>query len=245
MHHGVRVRVFFRRLSEHHSRNDSRNDSSSSTSWSHDVHVFSHIRTHYFSEGSVQQHPPPYEYSFRKRVLVRPVMKRLFFSWKTKEKKARFARAPHDNIVFTGPTIYSKYISSCVFTGPTIRTSCSFFGYFFLNLAFTRACWRSFGITSYLPQPQIVFASSSIDEHGSQLSTAGIRQLNSSSTHQPTAALQIDQSLYHNWKLCRQPGFTACSARESTTTEITGPKMIGLSYRYSFNTVAVATTSDR
>ena len=36
MHHGVRVRVFFRRSSEHHSRNDS----SSSTSWGHDVHVF-------------------------------------------------------------------------------------------------------------------------------------------------------------------------------------------------------------
>ena len=30
-------------------------------------------------------------------MLVRPVMKRLFLSWKTKEKKARFARAPHDN----------------------------------------------------------------------------------------------------------------------------------------------------
>ena len=50
---------------------------------------------------------------------------------------------------------------------------------------------------------------------------------NSSSTHQPTAALQIDQSLYHTCKLCRQPSFTACSARESTTTEITGPKLIG------------------
>ena len=37
MHHGVRVRVFFRWSSEHHSRNDS---SSSTTSWSHDVHVF-------------------------------------------------------------------------------------------------------------------------------------------------------------------------------------------------------------
>ena len=31
------MRVFFRRSSEHHSRND---NSSSSTSWSHDVHVF-------------------------------------------------------------------------------------------------------------------------------------------------------------------------------------------------------------
>ena len=41
MHHGVTVRVFFRRWSEHHSRNDS----SSSTSWSHDLHVFSHSRT--------------------------------------------------------------------------------------------------------------------------------------------------------------------------------------------------------
>ena len=45
MHHGVRVRVFFRRSSEHQSRNDS----SSSTSWSHDVvSVLSHIRTRYF-----------------------------------------------------------------------------------------------------------------------------------------------------------------------------------------------------
>ena len=41
MHHGVPVRVFFRRSSKHHSRNDS----SSSTSWSHDSHVFSHNRT--------------------------------------------------------------------------------------------------------------------------------------------------------------------------------------------------------
>ena len=41
MHHGVPVSVFFRRSSEHHSRNDS----SSSTSWSHDSHVFSHSRT--------------------------------------------------------------------------------------------------------------------------------------------------------------------------------------------------------
>ena len=57
----------------------------------------------------------------------------------------------------------------------------------------------------------------------------------SSSTHQPTAALQIDQSLYRNWKLCRQPRFTACSARESTTTEITGPKLIGYKLdRYNF-----------
>ena len=30
-------------------------------------------------------------------MLVRPGMKRLFFPWKTKEEKARFARAPHDN----------------------------------------------------------------------------------------------------------------------------------------------------
>ena len=41
MHHGVPVRVFFRRSSEHHSRNDSR----SSTSWSHDSHVYSRSRT--------------------------------------------------------------------------------------------------------------------------------------------------------------------------------------------------------
>ena len=37
------MRVFFRRASEHYNRNDS--SSSSSTSWSHDSHVFSRIRT--------------------------------------------------------------------------------------------------------------------------------------------------------------------------------------------------------
>ena len=41
MHHGIPVRVFFRRSSEHHSRNDS----SSSTSRSYDSRVFSHSRT--------------------------------------------------------------------------------------------------------------------------------------------------------------------------------------------------------
>ena len=41
MHHGVPVRVFFRRSSENHSRNES----SSSTSWSHDSYVSSHSRT--------------------------------------------------------------------------------------------------------------------------------------------------------------------------------------------------------
>ena len=54
MHHRVTVRVFFRRSSEHHSRNDSR----SSTSWSHDSHVFSHSlgRTRNFSEGLYNIH---------------------------------------------------------------------------------------------------------------------------------------------------------------------------------------------
>ena len=43
MHHGVRVRLFFGR-STNHSRNHSRNDSSSSRSisWSHHVHFFSY-----------------------------------------------------------------------------------------------------------------------------------------------------------------------------------------------------------
>ena len=45
----------------------------------------SHIRTRYFSEGSVQQHPLPY--SFRKRVIVRPVMTRLFFLGKPRKKR--------------------------------------------------------------------------------------------------------------------------------------------------------------
>ena len=38
-------------------------------------------------------------------MLVRPVMKRLFFPGKTKETKARFARAPHDESERTGESI--------------------------------------------------------------------------------------------------------------------------------------------
>ena len=40
-------------------------------------------------------------------MLVRPAMKRLFFPWKTKEKKARFARAPHERpfVTHTGLTV--------------------------------------------------------------------------------------------------------------------------------------------
>ena len=60
MHHGVRVRVFCRRSSERHSRNDS---SSSSISWSHDVHVFSHIRTRYVSEVPVLHTPVEVRFS--------------------------------------------------------------------------------------------------------------------------------------------------------------------------------------
>ena len=105
-------------------------------------------------------------------------------------------------------------ICTCIilrFYGPYDTYVLQFFCSFFLNLGFTRACWRSFSITSYLPQPPIVFASSSIDKHGSQLSTAGIRQQTAAA---PTSQQQHSKStrVYHTWKLCRQPGFTACSA---------------------------------
>ena len=40
-------------------------------------------------------------------MLVRPVMKRLFFPWKTKGKKVRFARASHYKcFVFQGDTFF-------------------------------------------------------------------------------------------------------------------------------------------
>ena len=90
MHHRVPVRVFFRRSSEHHSRNDS----SSSTSWSHDSHVFfsqSYLgRTRNFSEGSVQQHPSPC--SFRKRV----------------GRKRKKCRAGPTSSTFSCATVYSR-----------------------------------------------------------------------------------------------------------------------------------------
>ena len=90
MHHRVPGRVFFRRSSEHHSRNDS----SSSTSWSHDSHVFfsqSYLgRTRNFSEGSVQQHPSPC--SFRKRV----------------GRKRKKCRAGPTSSTFSCATVYSR-----------------------------------------------------------------------------------------------------------------------------------------
>ena len=112
--------------------------------------------------------------AFAKEFSYDPLWRGFFFLGKLREKKARFSRAPHDNIVFTGPTIY-QYISSCVFTGPTIRTSYSFL--FFFEKSGVYPCVSAvFWYHKYLPQPPIVFASSSIDKHGSQLSTAGIRQ---------------------------------------------------------------------
>ena len=41
-------------------------------------------------------------------MLVRPVVKRLFFPWKTKGKEARFARAPHDNNTLPGKKISAR-----------------------------------------------------------------------------------------------------------------------------------------
>ena len=117
-------------------------------------------------------------------------------------------------------------MSSCVFTGPTIRTSYSFLFFFFKSGVYPcllAVFWyhKLFGPAS--DGLRLVL------NRQARLPTlnSGNSTTNSSSTHQPTATLQIDQSLYHTWKLCRQPGFTACSARESTTTEITGPKLIG------------------
>ena len=79
MHHGVRVRVFFRRSSEHHSRNDS----SSSTSWSHDVHVFlifvlvTFLRVLYNNIHHVNQRSKLHTYSAEVPVLHTPVEVRL------------------------------------------------------------------------------------------------------------------------------------------------------------------------
>ena len=50
-------------------------------------------------------------------MVVRPVMKRHFFPWKTKEKKARFPRAPHYYLLYKSiayktyqvPGIYEVY----------------------------------------------------------------------------------------------------------------------------------------
>ena len=92
-------------------------------------------------------------------------------------------------MVFTGPTIYR---SSCVFTGPTMRMSYSFLFFFFQiwglpvpvgGLLVSQVMGKLFA------RPPIVFASSSIDKHGSQLSTAGIRQ--------QTAAAPTSQQQQH------------------------------------------------
>ena len=80
MHHRVRMRVFFRRSSEHHSRNDrSSSSSSSSTSWSHDVHVFiisvlvTFLRVLYNNIHHVNQRSNLHTYSAEVPVLHTPV----------------------------------------------------------------------------------------------------------------------------------------------------------------------------
>ena len=151
-------------------------------------------------------------------------MKRLFYPWKTKEKKARFARAPHDNIVFTGPTIY---IYHPAFLRALRYVRLTVFLFFFFKSGVYPCLLTVFWYHKlFAPAPDCLRL---VLNRQARLPTLNSRNstTNSSSTHQPTATLQIDQSLYHTWKLCRQPGFPACSARESTTTEITGPKLIG------------------
>ena len=150
-------------------------------------------------------------------------MKSFFFRSKTKEKKARFTRAPHDNIVFSGPTMY---ISSCVLRALRCVRLTVFL--FFFSKSGVYPCLLAVFWYHKLFAPASDCLRLVLNRQA-RLPTLDSRNstTNSSSTHQPTAALQIDQSLYHTLKLCRQPGFTACSARESTTTEITGPKLIG------------------
>ena len=76
------MRVFFRR------RRSTTAETTAAAAAAHigvTTYMFFLVFVRYFSEGSVQQHPPPY--SFRKRVLVRPVMKRLFFPLKPRKKR--------------------------------------------------------------------------------------------------------------------------------------------------------------
>ena len=75
-HHGVPVRVFFRRSSEHHSRNDSSN-----TSWSHDSHVFSHSRTLVAPETFL-------------RVLYNNIHHHVAFSRQLEEKEKKYLAGP-------------------------------------------------------------------------------------------------------------------------------------------------------
>ena len=72
-------------------------------------------------------------------MLVRPVMKRLLFPWKTKEQKARFARAPH---YYTGTFVATANISTAVYD--TYRSihhcSCSTHSWTIINLDIGRNC---------------------------------------------------------------------------------------------------------
>ena len=51
------------------------------------MHVFSHIRTRYFSEGSVQQHPPPYSFRKKKKSSRTARYKEDFFPLENQGKK--------------------------------------------------------------------------------------------------------------------------------------------------------------
>ena len=72
-------------------------------SWDIPTFAFFHSRAFCFRVNNIMWMIPYHTeecfvFYFWHPMLVRPVMRRLFFPWKTKKKKARFARAPHDNI---------------------------------------------------------------------------------------------------------------------------------------------------
>ena len=150
-------------------------------------------------------------------------MKRLFFPSKTKEKKARFACAPHDGVAFTGPTIY---ILGIIFCGPYDTYVLQFFCSFFFKiwglpvpvggLLVSQVICPSLRLSS--PRPQSTSTAPNSQQQEFDNKQQHHPPANSSTPNRPESITPGN---------CLQPGFTACSARESTSTEKSGPKLIG------------------
>ena len=74
----------------------------------YDVESHTQSHKHTITHTNIPDTEECFVFYFWHPMLVRPVVKRLFFPWKTKGKEARFARAPHDNNTLPGKKISAR-----------------------------------------------------------------------------------------------------------------------------------------
>ena len=150
-------------------------------------------------------------------------MKSYFFPLENQRKKGSLRSRASWWYSFYG--LYDIYICHPAFLRALRYARLTVFCSFLKNLGSTRACRRSFGITSICPSLRL---SSPRPQSTSTAPNSQQQEFDKKQQHHPPANSSTPkrpESITPG--NCLQPGFTACSARESTSTEKSGPKLIG------------------